>query len=77
MRVRGKKMQSDEVYYEKVARYALEYLGIKFHYNTAKELGWLVNKSGSTMSNPFAPDNTDYDDYIEGYLEGYNGDGLR
>ena len=42
---------------------------ITFYWDTAKELGELVAKSGVFFPNPFCPSSTDFDDFIDSYRE--------
>jgi len=47
--------------------YTLECNDFVFEYETAYELGVMVRESGCKMPNPYEPDNTDYDDFINGW----------
>lgn len=48
-------------------KYRCEYKGFVFEFDTASELGRMVAESGCSMSNPYDPDCTDYDDFEEAF----------
>jgi len=51
--------------WNKGKKWTIHYGRYTYEYETAKELGKMVRESGSRMPNPYSPDCTDYDDYIE------------
>lgn len=54
-------------YFERLkeTKYTYTHDGVKFHYDTAKELGGLMVQAGVRCLNPYDPDCTDYDDFNE------------
>lgn len=54
-------------WYRKNYKWKVTYRGFVFEYDTAEELGKMVAESGCGMPNPYEPDNTDYDDFLEGF----------
>lgn len=53
-------------YWSKKCKWAVNYKGFCYHYDTAYELGQMVAESNSNMQNPYDPQNTDYDDFNNG-----------
>lgn len=49
-----------------VPKHTLVHKGFVFEYDTAYELGELVQNSGCNMENPYDPGNTDWDNFNDG-----------
>lgn len=53
--------------WNKETKHRCKHKGFTFEFDTAAELGKMVAESGCPMSNPYDPDCTDYDDFLEAF----------
>ena len=51
----------------KKSKYAIEYKGYVFEYDTAEELSRMVAQSGCGMENPFDPNTVEFDQFYDSY----------
>lgn len=46
-------------------QFKVEYRGFTFQYDTAQEFGTMVAESRCGMANPYEPDTTEFEDFME------------